>query len=168
MFRSNSNDKLKNFPKKCFPSKCSSKHGESSFDNFTEKFVPLVLKKFAQNPNLRQRQNNWKNLHLENVLWTRTKQFGPPLRKVFAESQEMNCSWSSKNGEVFFQKGFLIRVFPWSRRKHFWKMCNDKIVISQNNASTKIQKIEEVFKEELFSIKEFVWTRRKQFWQICD
>ena len=56
MFRSESEDEMKNFPKKNFPSKCSSKHGESIFDNFTEKFVPNVREKFAQNLNTDQKQ----------------------------------------------------------------------------------------------------------------
>ena len=65
MFRSKSEDNLKNFPKKWFPSMClSAEHGESSFDDFTEKFVPNVRKKFAQNLNLHQKQNKSKNPHL--------------------------------------------------------------------------------------------------------
>ena len=112
--------KLKKFLKKnCFSSKCPSEGVGSSFENFTENFVPKVRKDYAQSPSMYHTRSNFfgKFCSFKNVSEHVEIGFDNPYVHFLAKVRKPFDHNPTKMGYEFFSRVFLIKGVVWTRRK---------------------------------------------------
>ena len=131
-------------------------------------YLPKVLKFFDQNPELIKKWHFFRKHffssksssgHVNRSFDNAAKKFSPKLRNFFAQSQEINNNFFSKNI-------LILKLLLWKGRIKFWQTCrkfftmSPKIFCSKPNIFLKKQK--KIFKNLIF-LKMFPWTRRVHF-----